>query len=274
MGVRGACEVGAKKGGTFVVQANKNGLQLSKGGRTIYKQEYGPDAFVSSIRGRPGSAVLHIEGKPIELTFASQEDCVEFVLAARAFSAYDKLRMICSLPAVNKEEFPNVSIVNAIIQAGCVIEPYTWGPLPEVEVEEPSLEESDLQKIAAAVKKLVNDRRIKASAYAVLMGVLSAASQGSLLLGLPRAQAFVEPESEEEPEEPESEPEAEAGAEPGAEEASGQTAAVSREEVQARVVGAEGGVEGRKRRWARSGRCRWTASSASRTSSRRARRTG
>lgn len=249
------------------MQANKNGLQLMKGGRTIYNEEYGPNAFVSSIRGQPESANLFIEGKQVQLNFATSEDCVEFVLAARAFSAYDKLRMICSLPTVNKEENPNVSIVNAIIQAGSVIEPYTWGELPEVEPEQPDVEERDLQKIADVVKKLVTDRRIKASAYAVLVGVLCAGSRGSLPLGLPRSQTWIEPESEDEPEEPPSEDEPAAAAEPGIEEGE-----VSREEVIRRIVGARGRVERRKAPRARSGRCPLRTSTNSSSSSRNTRR--
>ena len=237
------------------MQANKNGLQLMKGGRTIYNEEYGPNAFVSSIRGEPESANLFIEGKQIQLNFASSEDCVEFVLTARAYSAYDKLRMICSLPTVDKEQNPNVSIINAIIQAGSVIEPYTWGELPEVEPEQPDLEDRDLQKIADTVKKLVNDRRIRASAYAVMMGVLSAASRGSLPLGLPRPQTWIEPESEEEPEEPPSEEEPEVAAPEMGEAAMDINGPVSEEEVARRIVGGvKGLVERRKARRARNGR--------------------
>ena len=243
-----------------------------KGGRTIYNEEYGPNAFVSSIRGQPESANLFIEGKQIQLNFATSEDCVEFVLAARAYSAYDKLRMICSLPTVDKEENPNVSIVNAIIQAGSVIEPYTWGELPEVEPEQPDVEDRDLQKIADAVKKLVSDRRIKASAYAVLMGVLCAGSRGSLPLGLPRPQTWIEPESEEEPEEPPSEEEPVAE-EPGMEEGVEEEGVVSKEEVTRRIVGARGRVERRKAPRARSGRCPLRTSTSSSSSSRSTRRT-
>ena len=235
-----------------------------KGGRTIYNEEYGPNAFVSSIRGQPESANLFIEGKQIQLNFATSEDCVEFVLAARAYSAYDKLRMICSLPTVDKEENPNVSIVNAIIQAGSVIEPYTWGELPEVEPEQPDVEERDLQNIADAVKKLVSDRRIKASAYAVLMGVLCAGSRGSLPLGLPRPQTWIEPESEEEPEEPPSEEEPVAE-EPGMEEGVEEEGVVSKEEVTRRIVGARGRVECRKAPRARNGRCLLRTSTSSST---------
>ena len=223
------------------MQVSKKGIQLSKGGRSVLSNEFGPDAFISSVRGQPKTAVLHIDGKEITLTFVSTEDCVEFVMAARAYSAFDKLQMICSLPSVDKEEHPNVSIINAIIQAGSVIEPYTWGAVPDVESELPEINNSDIQTILGAAKLLVKDRRIKASAYAVLMGALSAASQGEIPLSLPRSEMWMEPESEEEPEsepEPEPEPEPESKPEPGTESGQGDG-----DEVKERVVGEQEGVE-------------------------------
>ena len=78
------------------------------------------------MRGAPTQAVLHFGEAAVQVQFASAEECVAFVMAARAYSAYDKVCMICSLPPVNKEVTPTVSVVNALIQAGAAVEPYVW----------------------------------------------------------------------------------------------------------------------------------------------------
>ena len=72
----------------------------------------------------------------------------------------------------------------------------------------PEMDDRDLDTLTQAVQKLVSSRRIKASTQAILVGMLSAISQGSSSVTLPRPQAWVEPESEEEPEEEEEEEEA------------------------------------------------------------------
>lgn len=69
----------------------------------------------------------------------------------------------------------------------------------------PDLEDQDVEVLSRAIQQLAADRRIKASTQAVLVGMLAAVSQGSCPQGLPKPQAWVEPESEEEPEEPEEE---------------------------------------------------------------------
>lgn len=108
------------------MRLSKHGLVLVKGGRVVYNEEYGPGAWVASVRGAPTQAVLHFGEAAVTVQFASAEECVAFVLAARAYSAYDKVCMICSLPPVNKEVTPTVSVVNALIQAGAAVEPYVW----------------------------------------------------------------------------------------------------------------------------------------------------
>ena len=65
----------------------------------------------------------------------------------------------------------------------------------------PDVDDNDVEALSKAIQQLVIDRRIKASTQAVLVGMLSAVSQGSCAQGLPKPQAWVEPESEEEPEE-------------------------------------------------------------------------
>lgn len=122
-------------------------------------------------------------------------------MAARAFAAYDKVCLIASLPPVNKEINPNVSIVNALIQCGSAVEPYAWDAAPEVEYSLPEIDDREINAIAKAVQSLVADRRIKASTHACLSGMLAAISQGAVNAPLPKPQAWVEPESEEEPEE-------------------------------------------------------------------------
>ena len=180
---------------------NKKGLQFIKGGRTLYKEEHGQNAFIRSVRGEPDCATLHISGQVIKIQFASKEECVQFVMAARAYAAYDKVCLIASLPPVNKEVNPNVSIVNALIQCGSAVEPYAWDPAPEIEYARPDIDDSELNSIAKAIQSLVSDRRIKASTHACLAGMLAAISQGAVNAPLPKPQAWVEPESEDEPEE-------------------------------------------------------------------------
>ena len=63
----------------------------------------------------------------------------------------------------------------------------------------PDVDDNDVEALSKAIQQLVIDRRIKASTLAVLVGMLSAVSQGSCAQGLPKPQAWVEPESEEEP---------------------------------------------------------------------------
>lgn len=65
----------------------------------------------------------------------------------------------------------------------------------------PDVDDHDVETLSRAIQQLVADRRIKASTQAVLVGMLAAVSQGSCPQGLPKPQAWVEPESEEEPEE-------------------------------------------------------------------------
>ena len=64
----------------------------------------------------------------------------------------------------------------------------------------PDVDDQDVETLSRAIQQLVADRRIKASTQAVLVGMLAAVSQGSCPQGLPKPQAWVEPESEEEPE--------------------------------------------------------------------------
>lgn len=193
--------VEAGKRGDDEVICNKKGLQFIKGGRVLYREEHGQNAFVTSVRGSPDNAVLHISGKEVQVRFASTEECVQFVMAARAFAAYDKVCLIASLPPVNKEINPNVSIVNALIQCGSAVEPYAWDAAPELEYALPEIDDREINAIAKAVQSLVADRRIKASTHACLSGMLAAISQGAVNAPLPKPQAWVEPESEEEPEE-------------------------------------------------------------------------
>ena len=144
---------------------------------------------------------MRVGERDLEIAFASPLECAQAVLAARAYAAWDTLCMICSLPPVDKAVAPNVSIVNALIQAGSAVQPFTWGPQPELEPPMPEVDDRDMETLTNAVQKLVASRRVKASTQAVLMGLLSAISQGAAPVALPRAQAWVEPESEEEPEE-------------------------------------------------------------------------
>ena len=65
----------------------------------------------------------------------------------------------------------------------------------------PDVDDRDVETLSRAIQQLAADRRIKASTQAVLVGMLAAVSQGSCPQGLPKPQAWVEPESEEEPEE-------------------------------------------------------------------------
>ena len=129
---RACSSLEAGRRGADAVRCNKRGISFVKGGRVLYNEEYGPSAWVSSVRGAPNQAVLHIADHAITVQFASSDDCIAFVLGARAYSAYDKVCMICSLPPVDKEVTPTVSIVNALIQAGSVVEPYVWVAVVEV----------------------------------------------------------------------------------------------------------------------------------------------
>lgn len=194
------CLEAGKRGNDEVI-CNKKGLQFIKGGRLLYKEEHGQNAFIRSVRGEPDCATLHISGQVIQIRFASKEECVQFVIACRAYAAYDKVCLIASLPPVNKEINPNVSIVNALIQCGSAVEPYAWDPAPELEYEIPDIDENEINNISKAIHVLVSDRRIKASTHAVLTGMLAAISQGAVNAPLPKPQAWVEPESEDEPEE-------------------------------------------------------------------------
>ena len=189
---------------------NKKGVQFSKGGRVLYKSEHGAGLVLFTVREDPSHAIIRVGDRDLEIAFASPLECAQAVLLARAYSAWDTLCLICSLPPVNKEITPDVSIVNALIQAGSAVQPFTWGPQPELEPPMPEVEDREMETLTNAVQKLVASRRIKASTQAMLMGLLSAISQGSAPIALPRPQAWVEPESEEEPEEePEEEEEEE-----------------------------------------------------------------
>ena len=97
------------------------------------------------------------------------------------------------------------------------------------------MEDAELETLSKAVQRLAGSRRLKASAQAVLTGVLAAISQGLAPVSLPRPQAWVEPESEEEPEDDEEEEEETGGvaAAPGE--------AIGEEECRARLVGENGG---------------------------------
>ena len=159
-------------------------------------------------------------------------------MAARAYAAYDKVCLIASLPPVNKEVNPNVSIVNALIQCGSAVEPYAWDPAPEIEYELPDIDDSELNSIAKAIQSLVSDRRIKASTHACLAGMLAAISQGAVNAPLPKPQAWVEPESEDEPEEDPEEEAASIGA--------ATAGPVSDAVYEKRVVGVCESVDGQK----------------------------
>ena len=106
---------------------------------------------------------------------------------------------------------------------------------PDLQPPMPEVDDQDLDTLTQAVQKLVSSRRIKASTQAILVGMLSAISQGSSTVTLPRPQAWVEPESEEEPEEEEEEempPEESSGM--GAEVAPG--GVISETECEKRIV--------------------------------------
>ena len=236
--------IGAGKRGHDEVICNKKGLQFIKGGRCLYHEEHGQNAFVTSVRGSPDQAVIHIAGQVITVRFETKEECIQFIIAARAYAAYDKVCMIASLPPVNKEINPNVSIINALIQCGNAVEPYSWDPMPELEYTLPDIDEKEINNIAKAIQSLVADRRIKASTQACLCGMLDAISQGSVNAPLPKPQAWVEPESEDEPEEDPEEEAASIGIAPAvnaagasaAVSAAGASAAVSDAEYEKRVV--------------------------------------
>lgn len=174
------------------------------------------NAYVRSVRGSPDQAILHIANQEITVRFETKEECIQFIIAARAYAAYDKVCLVASLPPVNKEVTPNVSIINALIQCGGAIEPYTWDPAPEVEYVLPDIDEKELNNINKAIQSLVTDRRIKASTQACLCGMLDAISQGAVNAPLPKPQAWVEPESEDEPEEDPEEEAASIGIAPAA----------------------------------------------------------
>lgn len=97
-----------------------------KGGRVIYKREHGAEAVMFTIRNDPSHAILRLGEREIEMAFTSTTECAKLVLAARAYGAWDTLCMICSLPPVDKQIAPDVSIVNALIQAGSAVQPFTW----------------------------------------------------------------------------------------------------------------------------------------------------
>ncbi|KAK8789621.1 hypothetical protein WA171_001712 [Blastocystis sp. BT1] len=195
----------AGRHGEDSITINKKGVQLVKGGRVIYKKEHGSEAVLFTVRTEPAHAILRLGEREIELAFASAAECAKLVLAARAYGAWDTLCMICSLPPVDKQITPDVSIVNALIQAGSAVQPFTWNVAPDLQPPMPEVDDQDLDTLTQAVQKLVSSRRIKASTQAILVGMLSAISQGSSTVTLPRPQAWVEPESEEEPEEEEEE---------------------------------------------------------------------
>ena len=97
-----------------------------KGSRVIYKKEHGSEAVLFTVRTEPAHAILRLGERELELAFASAAECAKLVLAARAYGAWDTLCMICSLPPVDKQITPDVSIVNALIQAGSAVQPFTW----------------------------------------------------------------------------------------------------------------------------------------------------
>ena len=102
------------------------GVTLQKGGRTLYKAEHGAGVVLSTTRGDPSHAVIRFGERELEVGFGSPRECARCVLAARAYAAWDTVCLICSLPAVEKEVTPDVSVVSALIQAGSAVQPFTW----------------------------------------------------------------------------------------------------------------------------------------------------
>ena len=71
--------IGAGKRGHDEVICNKKGLQFIKGGRCLYHEEHGQNAFVTSVRGSPDQAVIHIAGQVITVRFETKEECVQIL---------------------------------------------------------------------------------------------------------------------------------------------------------------------------------------------------
>ncbi|KAK8792463.1 hypothetical protein WA588_004959, partial [Blastocystis sp. NMH] len=229
-------EAKAGRRGEDAILVGKKGVTLQKGGRTLYKAEHGAGVVLSTTRGDPSHAVIRFGERELEVGFGSPRECARCVLAARAYAAWDTVCLICSLPAVEKEVTPDVSVVSALIQAGSAVQPFTWPSLPEVEPEMPMVEEKELETLSRAIQRLAASRRIKASSQAVLTGMLAAVSQGLAPVSLPRPQAWVEPESEEEPEESEEEEEM------GVSVMAGPGEAIGEEECRRRMIAAPEGA--------------------------------
>lgn len=104
----------------------KKGVSLQKGGRTLYKAEHGAGVVLFTSRGDPSHATIRFGERELEVDFGSPRECARCVLAARAYAAWDTVCLICSIPPVDKEVTPEVSIVNALIQAGSAVQPFTW----------------------------------------------------------------------------------------------------------------------------------------------------
>lgn len=118
--------VEAGRRGEDSITVGKKGVQLQKGGRTLFKSEHGAGVVFFTSRGDPSHAIVRFGERELEVSFSSPRDCARCVLAARAYAAWDTLCLICSLPPVDKEVTPDVSIVNALIQAGSAVQPFTW----------------------------------------------------------------------------------------------------------------------------------------------------
>ena len=125
-GFRGEWRVEAGRRGEDAILVGKKGVTLQKGGRTLYKAEHGAGVVLSTTRGDPSHAVIRFGERELEVGFGSPRECARCVLAARAYAAWDTVCLICSLPAVEKEVTPDVSVVSALIQAGSAVQPFTW----------------------------------------------------------------------------------------------------------------------------------------------------
>lgn len=114
----------------------------------------GATAYVRTIRETSSTqCTVNIGGKNIVAVFRSPEECAHFVLLVRAYTAYDRLRLVLSLPKLpNLPEYNEVSYISPLIQGGFATMPYLWEEVPNVVPDLPAVSKKVITSVCNEVR--------------------------------------------------------------------------------------------------------------------------
>ncbi|KAK8803780.1 hypothetical protein WA158_001474 [Blastocystis sp. Blastoise] len=194
-------KVGKRSGDDVELRSRR--LTFRRGRRVVCQAELGATGYAKTVReANPINCKVMLKDKEILVTFRAAEECARFVLLARAYTAYDRLKMILSLPKLPPlPQYNEVSYISPLIQGGFSTMPYLWDTVPDLSATLPPVPAKAIKTANSMFSDLHEAHRLVPADYSVLASMLIPALQGKEGITLPTTDLYDEAPLEE-PEEP------------------------------------------------------------------------